>query len=237
MQAKDRIIVALDFPTSDEAAKLTQLLGDDVTTYKIGLELLFSGGLDLANILIAEGKRVFIDAKFLDIGNTVERAVANVAGNGATFLTIHGHDRKTMEAAVRGRGDSRLKLLAVTVMTNLDQNDLQEQGIEMSTQQLALHRAALARQCGFDGVIASGHEARSIRETVGDDFHIITPGIRLAGSDAGDQMRIMTPAHAIEAGADHLVIGRPITQAADPVEAARKIIGDVEQALSAASKG
>ena len=219
--AKDRLILALDMPTAEEAYRLIAILGDTVTFYKVGLELLFAGGLEVARELKADGKRVFLDMKLLDIGNTVERAVANAAELGLDFLTVHGHDLKTLQAAVAGRGSSRLKLLAVTVLTNLNADDLRQQGSHMSPADLVLHRARTAREAGFDGVIASGQEAARIRETVGPGFLIVTPGIRLSGATTGDQQRVMTPEHAIAAGADHIVVGRPITEASDPLEAAR----------------
>ena len=226
--AKNRIIVALDVPTPDEARKLIHELGDSVGVYKIGLELLFMGGLPLIDKLIDGGHKVFIDAKLLDIGNTVERSVRNIARMGATFLTVHGTDRKTMDAAVKGRGNSSLKLLAITVLTNLQQSDLKEQGISMSGQELVKHRAKLAHESGFDGVVASGHEAAEIRSTCGGLFDIVTPGIRPEWSDVGDQARIMTPAKAISMGANYIVVGRPITEATNPKLAAEKIIEEIE---------
>ncbi len=231
MSASDRLIVALDVPTPDEAAELIARVGDNAGVWKIGLELLFAGGAELARRLSDQGQNVFVDAKLLDIPHTVERATANIAALGAAFLTVHGHDIKTMEAAIRGRGSSDLKLLAVTVLTSLDKSDLEQQGSAMTPAELVLHRAQLRREAGFDGVIASGHEAAAIREATGDDFLIVTPGIRPAGTDAGDQARVMTPARAIAAGADYLVVGRPITQAEDPGAAALSIVKEIEQAL------
>ena len=227
----DRLIVALDVPTPEEAHELIAKIGDHAGVWKIGLELLFAGGAELARSLSDQGQKVFVDAKLLDIPHTVERATANIAALGAAFLTVHGHDIKTMEAAIKGRGSSDLKLLAVTVLTSLDKSDLEQQGSAMTPAELVLHRAQLRREAGFDGVIASGHEAASIREATGDDFLIVTPGIRPAGADAGDQARIMTPARAIQAGADYLVVGRPIIQAEDPGAAARAIVEEIEQAL------
>jgi orotidine-5'-phosphate decarboxylase len=227
----DRLIVALDVPTPEEARALIDKIGDAAGVWKIGLELLFNGGAELARELSDSGKRVFIDAKLLDIPHTIERATANIAKMGATFLTVHGHDIKTMEAAMRGRGDSDLKLLAVTVLTSLDKDDLEQQGSTMTPAELVLHRARLRQEAGFDGVIASGQEAARIREETGGDFLIITPGIRPAGAEAGDQARVMTPARAVAAGADYLVVGRPITQAADPGAAARAIGDEIEAAL------
>lgn len=212
----DRLIVALDVPTASDARSLVTRLGEAVTFYKIGHELLFAGGLELARELKSEGKRVFLDMKLLDIANTMERSVANAALMGVDFLTIHGHDSKSIAAAVAGRGTSPLKLLAVTVLTNLSAADVAEQGNRLTPADLVLHRARLAQAAGCDGVIASGQEAASIRAVVGPDFLIVTPGIRLAGAASDDQTRIMTPIDAVRAGADHIVVGRPITQAADP---------------------
>lgn len=224
------LIVALDFPTQEQAAAQVEQLGDAVSFYKIGLELLFAGGLNFALILKQHSKNVFLDMKLLDIANTVEKAVANVAAFGFDMLTIHGTDRKTMDAAVRGRGNSNLKLLAVTVLTSLNEDDLMQQGTTMSPADLVLHRAQMARDAGMDGVVASGREAFAIRAAVGPDMLIVTPGVRLAGSAADDQARIMTPEHAIAAGATHLVVGRPITQAADPVQAAEIFRAEIAKA-------
>jgi orotidine-5'-phosphate decarboxylase len=231
VKARDRLIVALDVPSPEEATELIARIGDNAGVWKIGLELLFAGGAELARQLSDQGQKVFVDAKLLDIPHTVERATANIAAMGAAFLTVHGHDIKTMEAAIRGRGTSDLKLLAVTVLTSLDKSDLEQQGSAMTPAELVLHRAQLRREAGFDGVIASGHEAAAIREETGDDFLIVTPGIRPAGVDVGDQARVITPAKAIQAGADYLVVGRPITQAEDPGAAARAIVEEIEQAL------
>ena len=230
--AKERLIVALDFPTVEEARNLTIKLGDNVIFYKIGLELVYAGGLALVDELKAQGKKIFLDAKLLDIGHTVEKATASISRLNVDLLTIHGTDLKTMQAAVKGKADSTLKIMAVTVMTNLNEADLKQQGIESKTpEQLVLHRAALARQAGCDGVISSGHEAAKIRAQSGDNFMIVTPGIRSANDDAGDQNRVMTPQKAIASGASHLVVGRPITQSDNPVQAAQDIIAQIEQAL------
>lgn len=229
---KDRLIVALDMPTIEEAQRLVATLDDSVSFYKVGLELLFAGGLDLARSLKSHGKRVFLDMKLLDIGNTVERAVANAKELGVDFLTVHGHDLKTLRAAVAGRGSSHLKLLAVTVLTNLTADDLKQQGSNLSPADLVLYRARLAREAGFDGVIASGQEAARIREAVGPGFLIVTPGIRLPGSTTDDQERVMTPDHAISAGADHIVVGRPITQADDPQISAEAFMHHIREALA-----
>ena len=231
-RANDRIIVALDVPSVAAAEALVEALGERVGVYKIGLELLYAGGFDLACRLAAEGRNVFIDAKLLDIETTVERATAVIAQTGARFLTLHALDRKTLEAALRGRGDSDLKLLGVTVLTNLTQADLVQQGVDHKLAEVVSHRAMTAKEAGLDGIVASGQEAASVREAVGRDFLIVTPGIRPAGSDAQDQARAMTPAAAIAAGADYLVIGRPITRAADPRAAADAIAAEIAAALA-----
>lgn len=223
-QMRDKLIVALDLPSAAAARALVSELGETVSFYKVGLELAFCGGLDLAQELKRGGKRVFLDMKLLDIGNTVERAVASAAALGVDFLTIHGHDRKTLTAAVKGRGSSPLKLLAVTVLTSLDAADLAEQGTVLSPGDLVQRRARMAHEAGFDGVIASGQEAARVRAVTAPSFLIVTPGIRLPGGDAGDQTRITTPGHALRDGADHLVVGRPITAAADPAAAARTFL-------------
>ena len=227
---KYRLFVALDVPTVDAARRLVEALGGSVTHYKIGLELLFGGGLEFAAGLKANGKSVFLDMKLLDIGNTVEKATANAARTGVDYLTVHGHDRKTLDAAVRGRGASKLRLLAVTVLTSLDQADLREQGVALSPADLVVHRAKLAKAAGFDGVIASGQEAALVRAAAGPDFLIVTPGIRPAGAETGDQARAVTPLIAMRAGATHLVVGRPITGAADPKAAAAAIIDEIRAA-------
>lgn len=228
--AKDKLIVALDVPSYDDARNLVNLLGDAVSFYKIGLELLFADGLLLARELKLEGKRVFLDLKFLDIGNTVERAVASASELGVDFLTVHGHDTKTMKAAVRGRDGSNLKLLAVTVLTSLDQSDLDEQGLTITPGALVLSRARLAQNAGVDGVIASGQEAAAVRAKTGPDFLIVTPGIRLPGGDKGDQARITTPEQALRDGANHLVVGRPINAAKDPKAAAEAFLAHIAEA-------
>jgi len=227
------LIVALDVPSYAEATAIVSELGEAVSFYKIGLELLFDGGLRLAGELRDAGKLVFLDMKLLDIGNTVEKAVRNIAKLGVNYLTIHAVDGKTLRAAREGKGTSDLKLLGVTVLTSLTTDDLIEQGISETPQDLVLRRARLAYESGVDGVIASGLEARAIREVIGGDFTIITPGIRPSGSAANDQARAMTPRGAILAGANHLVVGRPILNAPDRKKAALAIQGEIRDALSA----
>jgi orotidine-5'-phosphate decarboxylase len=229
---KERLIVALDVPTVGEARELIATLGESVGGYKIGLELLFAGGFALAQELAGAGSFVFVDAKLLDIEATVERATAVIAATGAAFLTVHALDRKTLDAALRGRGASRLKLLGVTVLTNLAPSDLIEQGIDHPLHELVLHRTLLAKQAGFDGVVASGHEAEAIREAAGPSCLIVTPGVRPQGSATQEQARAVTPAKAIEAGADYLVVGRPITRVAAPRAAAEAIAAEIASALS-----
>lgn len=226
----NRLIVALDFPTIEEARECVKEIGPACRFYKIGLELLFAGGQDLVQELLHKGHQVFVDAKLLDIGATVQKSTANIALMGADFLTLHVSDSKTLKAAIKGRGDSSLKLLGVTVLTNLEQADLIEQGIEgRSPKDLVLHRAKLAFDAGLDGVIASAQEAAAIRELVGPDFLIVTPGIRPSGAEVGDQARVTTPKDAINFGADYIVVGRPITKAEAPQEAAQAIQDEMER--------
>lgn len=227
---RDSLIVALDVPNVEEAKTLIDRLGESVGVYKIGLELLFSGGFALAQELARQGRSVFIDAKLLDIEATVERATAVIAESGATFLTVHTLDRKTIAAAVRGRGDTKLKLLGVTVLTNLSRADLAEHGIDEAPLAVVQRRAMMARDGGFDGVIASGQEARALRERLRQTL-IVTPGIRPAGADTQDQTRVVTPQAAIKAGADYLVVGRPITRASNPRQAADAIVEEITAAL------
>jgi orotidine-5'-phosphate decarboxylase len=225
--AKDRLILALDVASAEAARRLVIETESAVSFFKVGHELLFGGGIELARALKGEGKRVFLDMKLLDISNTVEKATTNVARLGVDLLTVHGHDMKTLEAAVAGRGSSPLKLLSVTVLTHLTVTDLAEQGVAESPADLVLRRARMAQDAGFDGVIASGEEAQRIRAVTGSSFLIVTPGIRPAGDARGDQARVMTPTAALRAGADHLVVGRPITDAADPLAAARAIQAEI----------
>jgi orotidine-5'-phosphate decarboxylase len=232
-EAARRLMVALDFADADDARRLVGVLSGLPVIYKIGLEMLFAEGLGFVRETIAAGSQVFLDAKFLDIPNTVEKATASAARLGASFLTVHASDRKTLDAAVTGRGASGMKLLGVTVLTSLAPADLAEQGIAESPAELVLRRALLARDAGFDGVIASPQEAAAIRAATGSGFLIVTPGIRPTGAALGDQQRVLTPADAIAAGADHLVVGRPITAAPDPAQAARQIIADIATALPA----
>jgi orotidine-5'-phosphate decarboxylase len=229
---KDRLIVALDFPEVEPTAALLRRLGSAVSFYKVGLELVLAGGLDLARRLRDAGKQVFLDMKLLDIENTVERAARAAAATGASFLTVHATDSKTVRAAVAGSAGTSLRILGVTVLTNLDAGDLSEQGIAEAPADLVVRRARLACAAGCEGVVASGLEAAALRRALGAGVAIVTPGIRAPGGAAGDQARIATPHSAVAAGADYLVVGRPITQAADPAAAAQAFVRDIEEALA-----
>ncbi len=229
--AAERLIVALDLPTVDEARSLVNRLGGAVGFYKIGLQLQYSGGIDLARELRGQGKKIFLDAKLLDIDQTVTNAVANIARLGVDFLTVHGLG-PTLRAAAKGRGTSALKLLAVTVLTSQGPEDMAELGTRFSVEELVLRRAKAALDAGCDGVIASGREAAPIRAMAGDRLLIVTPGIRSEGSAADDQKRTMTPREAIAAGADYLVMGREIMRSPDPGGAAERVIREIEAALS-----
>jgi orotidine-5'-phosphate decarboxylase len=225
---RDRLIVALDLPGMEQAEAMVARLGDGVTFYKIGYQLAFAGGLPLVRKLADMGKKVFIDLKLHDIGNTVARGVESIAKSGATFLTVHAYPQ-TMKAAVEARG-ANLKILAVTVLTSYDDADLEASGYRLGVADLVEARARQAQALGLDGLVCSPEEAASLRKIVGDRLHLVTPGIRPAGAASGDQKRIMTPARAIAAGADYLVIGRPIVEAADPRAVAEAIVAEIMSA-------
>ena len=226
---KDRLIVALDLPGVAEAEALIARLGDSVSFYKIGYQLAYAGGLPLVQKLSGAGKKVFLDLKMHDIGNTIARGVENVARLGATFLTVHAYPQ-TMKAAVEARGP-KLKILAVTVLTSYDDGDLHAAGYRLSVSDLVEARAQQAQVLGVDGIVCSAEEAAHIRKIVGHQVRLVTPGIRPAGAATGDQKRVMTPGRAIAAGADYLVVGRPILEAADPKAAAEAIQTEIKQAL------
>jgi orotidine-5'-phosphate decarboxylase len=228
---RDRLMVALDLPSVAAAESMIARLGDSVTFYKIGYQLAYAGGLPLARELAKSGKKVFIDLKLHDIGNTVARGVESVASLGATFLTVHAYPQ-TMKAAVEARAGSSLKILAVTVLTSYDDRDLHTAGYRLGVSDLVQARAEQAREIGIDGLVCSPEEAANLRRIVGDAIHLVTPGIRPAGADAGDQKRIMTPARAIAAGSDYLVVGRPVMEAADPKAAAEAIVAEIVQATT-----
>ncbi len=227
----ERLIVALDLPDVTAAEKLVERLGGAASFYKVGYELaLAKDGLAFADRLARAGKKVFLDLKLHDIGNTVSRAVERAAERGMTFLTVHAFPQ-TMRAAAAGRGKSKLKILAVTVLTSWDDKDLAEAGYTMSVSDLVLKKAGQAKEIGIDGIVASAAEAAMIRRRVGGETLIVTPGIRPAGFDSGDQKRTVTPKDAIQAGADYLVVGRPVTAAPDPAAAAKSIGGEISAAL------
>lgn len=228
---RDRLIVPLDLPGVAEAEAMVARLGDSVTFYKIGYQLAYAGGLPLVGRLTAAGKKVFVDLKLHDIGNTVARGVESLAKLGATFLTVHAYPQ-TMKAAVEGRAGSGLKILAVTVLTSYDDDDLHAAGYRLNVADLVEARAQQAQVLGIDGLVCSPEEAASVRKIVGHQMNLVTPGIRPAGAEVGDQKRIMTPARAIAAGADYLVVGRPITGVADPKAAADAIQAEIAQALA-----
>nr|WP_321461685.1 orotidine-5'-phosphate decarboxylase [uncultured Cohaesibacter sp.] len=231
LSPRDRLIVPLDVPSVAEARDIVTDLGDSVSFYKIGYQLGYAGGFDLARELISEGKDIFMDLKLLDIDNTVEKGVASISTLGAKFLTIHAYP-KAMRAAVAGRGKSGLNLLGVTVLTSMDDADLNDAGYRFSAGELVAQRAADARAAGMDGIVCSAHEASAMRAIVGPDMAIVTPGIRPEGTDVGDQKRVMTPKMAMAAGADYLVVGRPVLTASNRREMARSIVADIEAALS-----
>ena len=227
---KDRLIVPLDVPSVKEARDVVTDLGDAVSFYKLGFQILYAGGFDLISELKAAGKQIFIDLKLLDIDNTVKSGVASLAALGGTFLTIHAYPH-AMRAAVSGRGDSDLNLLAVTVMTNLDDALLKDAGYGEKAGDLVMKRALQARDIGMDGVVCSALEASAIRGAVGPDLLLITPGIRPSDASADDQKRIMTPSKAIANGSDYLVVGRPILNASNRRAAAEAIVAEIAAAL------
>jgi orotidine-5'-phosphate decarboxylase len=229
---KDRLIVALDLPGLEQAEAMVARLGDSVTFYKIGYQLAYAGGLPLVRKLADQGKKVFIDLKLHDIGNTVARGVESIAKLGATFLTVHAYPQ-TMKAAVEARAGSNLKILAVTVLTSYDDGDLHAAGYRLGVSDLVEARAQQAQVLGVDGIVCSAEEVASLRKLVGHHMHLVTPGIRPAGAASGDQKRIMTPARAIAAGSDYLVVGRPVVEAADPKAAAEAILAEITPSLAA----
>jgi orotidine-5'-phosphate decarboxylase len=229
----ERLILALDVPSVAAAEAMIARLGGSVSFYKIGYQLAFAGGIDLARSLAGAGKRIFLDLKLHDIGNAVARGVESVARLGVSFLTVHAYPQ-TMHAAVDARAGSTLRILAVTVLTSYDDADLASAGYDFTVSELVRERAAQARDIGVDGLVCSGEEAARLRPIIGPVMTLVTPGIRPAGADAGDQKRVMTPAAAIAAGADYLVIGRPILAAPDPKAAAEAIVAEIASAAGPA---
>ena len=227
---RDRLIVGLDTQDCDSARRVVEQIGDAARFYKIGLGLFYIGGIELARELVAAGCKLFLDAKAYDIDRTVENAVRGAATLGVDLLTVHG-DRRIMEAAHRGRDGSATRLLAITVLTSMDETGIRELGWRGTVEELVLARANHARAAGMDGVVASGQEAAALREALGPDMLIVTPGIRLPGSAAADQKRVSTPRAAIAAGADHLVVAREILRAPDPRAAALRFQEEIAGAL------
>jgi orotidine-5'-phosphate decarboxylase len=230
--ARDRLMFALDVPSAVEADRLLDRLQGHLTFVKVGLELYTAAGPEMVKRIVERDMRVFLDLKFLDIEETVRRATSRVAAMGVEFLTVHAN-RKALTAAVQGRDGSSLKLLAVTVLTNFDGNDLREMGIQRTIQDLVTARALLASEVGCDGVVASGEEAMALRQKVGPEFTIVTPGVRPAGKGVDDHARATTPTQTIAAGADYLVIGRPIRDAADPAATVGAILSEMQAAFDA----
>jgi orotidine-5'-phosphate decarboxylase len=229
---KDRLIVGLDLPSVEQAEAMVARLGDSVSFYKIGYQLAYAGGLPLVRKLADQGKKVFIDLKLHDIGNTVARGVESIAKSGATFLTVHAYPQ-TMKAAAEARAGSGLKILAVTVLTSYDDGDLHAAGYRLGVSDLVEARAQQAQLLGIDGLVCSPEEVAALRKLVGHQMHLVTPGIRPAGTTTGDQKRIMTPARAIAAGSDYLVVARPVIEAADPKVAAEAILAEITPPLAA----
>jgi len=231
LSARDRLIVGLDIPTIGEAETIVKKLGDDVLFYKIGYQLVFAGGLEFARDLARDGKKVFLDMKLLDIDNTVAKGVENIVKMGMSMLTLHAYP-KAMRAAVEAARGSDLCLLGVTVLTSMDEQDVIDAGYEYDPHTLVLRRAEQARIAGMGGIVCSAEESSAVRKIVGPDLAIVTPGIRPAGSDKGDQKRVMTPADALAAGSSHLVVARPIVKADDPRAAALAIFDEMSGALA-----
>lgn len=227
---EERLIVALDFPDRDSAIRMVDLLGDNVRFYKIGLELQMAGGFAIAEELIRRGKKIFLDSKLFDIAETIRGAVANVANLGVDFLTVHGNGQ-IISAAMEGRGQNPLKIMSVTVLTSLDAHDIKDLGFECSINDLVMLRVRKALSAGCDGVIASGLEVQQIRDFAGNSLIIVSPGIRSANMPKNDQKRVTTPAQAISAGADYLVVGRQITTNSHPAQEAARVLAEINTAI------
>ncbi len=232
--AKDSLIVGLDVPTVDRAEAIVDTLGDSVGFYKIGYQLVFAGGLEFARDIIADGKRVFLDMKLLDIDNTVAKGVENIVKMNVSMLTLHAYP-KAMRAAVEAARGSPLTLLGVTVLTSMDDADLGEAGYHDTAQGLVAIRTRQAKEAGMGGIVCSAAESATVRAIVGPDMAVVTPGIRPAGADHGDQKRVVTPADALRNGSSHLVVARPIVAAPDPAAAAHAILSEMGGALSDAA--
>lgn len=226
----DPLIVALDFDSAEAARELVERVGDAVSFYKVGLELYAAAGMEFVRELVARGKDVFLDLKLYDIGETVKRATVQAARSGARFLTVHG-SRAVMRAAVEGRGPAPLKLLAVTVLTSFDEEDLADLGYPCEVAELVRLRVKNALAAGVDGIVCSPLEVAAVR-SLAPAAILVTPGVRSAGAGKGDQKRVATPAEAIRAGADYLVVGRQITRAPDPRQEALRILAEIQAAQS-----
>ncbi|MET0941517.1 MAG: orotidine-5'-phosphate decarboxylase [Mesorhizobium sp.] len=226
---RERLIVGLDVPTLREAETVVRELEGTVAFYKIGYQLAFAGGIDFARELASGGCKVFLDMKLLDIDNTVAKGVENIAKMGVSMLTLHAYP-KAMKAAVEAARGSDLCLLAVTVLTSMDEADMVAAGYEYDPHTLVLRRSEQALQAGMGGIVCSASEASAVRKIVGPDLAVVTPGIRPIGSDHGDQKRVMTPGEAISAGASHLVVARPIVASIDRKAAAEAILAEMQRA-------
>ncbi len=226
---RDRLIVALDVPTVAHAEAVVRDLEGTAAFFKVGYQLAFAGGLDFARELASGGKQVFLDMKLLDIDNTVAKGVENIARMGMTMLTLHAYP-KAMRAAVEAARGSGLCLLAVTVLTSMDEQDVVDAGYEYDPHTLVLRRAEQALNAGMGGIVCSAAEAAAVRKVVGPELAVVTPGIRPAGADHGDQKRVVTPLDAIRAGASHLVVGRPIVGAPDRRTAAEAVLAEMARA-------
>ena len=231
--AKSRLIVGLDVPTTQAASAIVSRLGDSVGFYKIGYQLVFAGGLEFARELVADGKRVFLDMKLLDIDNTVAKGVENIVKMNVSMLTLHAYP-KAMRAAVDAARGSDLCLLGVTVLTSMDGDDLRAAGYATDPQTLVARRAAQAAEAGMGGIVCSAAESLAVRKIVGPDMAVVTPGIRPAGAEHGDQKRVVTPGDALRNGSGHLVVARPIVAAPEPREAAQAILAEMDKALAQA---
>lgn len=235
MLAKDRLIVALDVPGATQARRLVQSIGEHASTFKVGKQLFTAEGPTVVRDLVSSGRKVFLDLKFHDIPNTVAAAVQSASQLGVSMLTVHASGgSKMLRAAAEAAAQSPTKpmVLAVTVLTSMSEDDLQEVGVSGTVLSQVLRLGALARSSGCGGLVASAKEAEELRRELGEGFAIVTPGVRPAGTSAGDQARVLTPQAAIAAGASHLVMGRPILEAADPAKAAAAIVSEIEMALS-----
>lgn len=232
---RNPIIVALDVASAAEARELVRRIGGAVDFYKVGMELYCAAGMDFVRELLDGRKEVFLDLKFYDIGETVRRAVAQVAQSGVRFLTIHAVGQ-VMRAAVDGRGDSRLQLLAVTVLTSFDRQDLTEMGYTCEVAELVSERARQAIEAGVDGLVASPLDAAPLRKLAGPSAILVTPGVRSAGAGKGDQKRVATPAEALADGANYVVMGRQVTRAQDPAAEVERVLAEIARSPAGAGR-